>query len=135
MVSLDIRKPMDVMGGVLSQLPEHAAFDAKIRAISIWDVQLAKRMLKDCSVIFLSKIFCFPQTSSGGGDEPEMTFHLSNTLFRVKSGSSVCNLSSTWTMIMARSSFVPAAEAKEADGASEEELQKPSPSDLTGREA
>ena len=47
MVSLDIRKPMVVMGGALSQSPVRAAFEARIRALSIWGVQLAKRMLKD----------------------------------------------------------------------------------------
>ena len=58
MVSLDIRKPMDAMSGALSQSPECAAFEAKIRALTIWYVQLAKSMLKDCSVIFLSQNFC-----------------------------------------------------------------------------
>ena len=41
------------MGGALSQSPVYAAFEAKIRALTIWDVQLAKRMLKDGSAIFL----------------------------------------------------------------------------------
>ena len=58
MVSLDIRKPMDVMGGALSQSPVCAAFEAKIRALSIWDVQLAKSMLKDCSVIRRNATHC-----------------------------------------------------------------------------
>ena len=60
MVSLDIRKPMDVIGGALSQSPVCAAFEARIRALSIWDVQLAKSMLKVCSVIILAQHFCLP---------------------------------------------------------------------------
>ena len=38
MVSFEIRKPMDVMGGALSQSSVCSAFEAKIRALSIWDV-------------------------------------------------------------------------------------------------
>ena len=57
MVSLDIRKPMDVMGGALSQSPLCTVFEAKIRALTIWDVPSAKRMLKDYSVIFQLKKF------------------------------------------------------------------------------
>ena len=91
MVSLDIRKPTDVMSSSLSQ----------IRVLSIWDVQLARRILKDCSVIFLSQNYCFRQISLGDGEELKMSFHLSNKLFRVQSRTSVCNPSSTWARIMA----------------------------------
>ena len=37
---------MDVMGGALSQSPVCADFEANMRALSIWDVQLAMTVLK-----------------------------------------------------------------------------------------
>ena len=54
---LTIRKPMVVIGGALSQLPEYAALEVKVQALSVAEIEFVQRTLKDSSIILLSQHF------------------------------------------------------------------------------
>ena len=60
MVSLDIRKPIEVMGGALIQSSVWAVLKLGYGPYQFGMCSWPTEMLKDCSVIFLSQNFCFP---------------------------------------------------------------------------